>query len=349
MTPLRVCIDARFNGSPGGIAQVVMGLAHGLATLTDGDEEYVFLATEQSAAWIAPHAGDRCRIQIAPSVLARRAVASRVLDAVKPLRTAWDALSPLLGRCTYRVPRSDGAIEATRADVVHFPLQQGCLTSVPSVYQPHDLQHRHLPGLFSRREVMTRDILLQTLCRQAAAVGVTSSWVKADLVRQFQLPPERIHVIPLAPATAAYEPPGEAARDRCRLRHQLPDSFLFYPAHTFPHKNHLRLLEALVELDARHGLRPALVCSGGLTDHARHVDARIRALNLQDRVRMLGYVDAEELQCLYGLCSAVVIPTLFEAASFPLWETFRSGRPAACANVTSLPRQAADAAMSDTS
>jgi len=40
-----------------------------------------------------------------------------------------------------------------------------------------------------------------------------------------------------------------------------------------------------------------------------------------------------------------VIPTLFEAASFPLWEAFQAGVPAACSNVTSLPEQAGDAAL----
>src|SRR4029077_12189294 len=42
---------------------------------------------------------------------------------------------------------------------------------------------------------------------------------------------------------------------------------------------------------------------------------------------------------------AVVIPSLFEAASAPLWEAFLAGVPAACSNVTSLPDQAGDAAL----
>jgi glycosyltransferase involved in cell wall biosynthesis len=41
----------------------------------------------------------------------------------------------------------------------------------------------------------------------------------------------------------------------------------------------------------------------------------------------------------------VVIPTLFEAASGPLNDAFLAGVPAACSNVTALPRQAGDAAL----
>ena len=53
-----------------------------------------------------------------------------------------------------------------------------------------------------------------------------------------------------------------------------------------------------------------------------------------------------ELQCLYRLSRGVVIPTKFEAASFPLWEAFLARVPAACSTVTSLPEQAGDAALS---
>jgi glycosyltransferase involved in cell wall biosynthesis len=41
----------------------------------------------------------------------------------------------------------------------------------------------------------------------------------------------------------------------------------------------------------------------------------------------------------------VVIPTKFEAASFPMMEAFSVGAAVACSNVTSLPEQAGDAAL----
>lgn len=45
------------------------------------------------------------------------------------------------------------------------------------------------------------------------------------------------------------------------------------------------------------------------------------------------------------MARAVVIPSLFEAASAPLWEAWRAGTPVACSNVTSLPEQAGAAAI----
>ena len=42
---------------------------------------------------------------------------------------------------------------------------------------------------------------------------------------------------------------------------------------------------------------------------------------------------------MYRRSAGVVVPTLFEAASFPIWEAFQRGLPVACSNVTSLPEQ----------
>ena len=49
----------------------------------------------------------------------------------------------------FSVRPSDGTIEAAGVNVVHFPFQDAFTTEVPSIYQPHDLQHLHLPELFS--------------------------------------------------------------------------------------------------------------------------------------------------------------------------------------------------------
>ena len=82
-----------------------------------------------------------------------------------------------------------------------------------------------------------------------------------------------------------------------------------------------------------------------ITDYFQEIQKRTVRLGLSDQIHFLGFVSSLELQCLYRLCRCVVIPTRFEAASFPLWEAFYAGSPAACSNVTSLPKQAGNSAM----
>ena len=48
---------------------------------------------------------------------------------------------------------------------------------------------------------------------------------------------------------------------------------------------------------------------------------------------------------LYASALFMIVPTLFEAVSFPVLEAFANGLPVACSNVTSLPEQVGDAAL----
>ena len=340
----RVCIDARLEtDAVGGIAQLVIGLAHGLSQLSDGDEEYHFLALESRQEWIAPYLRGRCRLLVAPrpSVSGHRSLLARS----DLLRGLWDRFSPWLGRGTFRVPGSDGTIEKAGMGVMHFTFPGGFLTAVPSVYQPHDLQHVHLPEFFNPRNVMTRTLLMKALCDQARVVAVVSSWVKQDVLDNLGVAADKVAVTPYAPVLEGYAVPAEADLRDAQQKFDLPPEFIFYPARTFPHKNHLRLFEALYLLRENGGQRVTLICSGSQTDYFPHLERSLRQFGLEGQVRFTGFVTGMELQCLYRLCRAVIVPSLFEAASFPLWEAFLAGAPAACSNVTSLPAQAGDAAL----
>lgn len=340
--PLRICVDARLaHGTSGGLEQVVIGLAAGLSGLTDGDEEYLFLLGPDGGEWLRPYLGRNCRAIAAPrpSAMGPRArLAAAIPWAARVYGAAHDVV---VGPS---VSLSDGRAEACGADVVHLTHQEGFVTRIPSIYHPHDLQHVHLPQFFTRRQRRRRDVLFRTLAAQASLVAVGSSWVKGDVERHLGVPGDKVAVIPLAPVIGHYPRPAAEAIDRVRAKLDLPGQFALYPAQTWPHKNHVRLLDALALLRDAGGAEIPLVASGHLNVFHAEIAAHARRLGLQ-RVRFVGFVSPEELRALYALARCVVIPSLFEAGSFPLWEAFDSGVPAACSTVTSLPRQAGDAAV----
>jgi glycosyltransferase involved in cell wall biosynthesis len=347
---LRVAIDARISsGTSGGVESVVIGLAHGLSQLTDGLEEYFFLAYEGHDAWIRRHVSGRCRVMTVPDPgrslrLAREFVrrrTPRLAAGVRATRRAWQELTK---REAFGVPVSDGSLEAAGIDVVHFPIQAGFLTDLPSIYHPHDLQHLHLPQFFTTDEYRYRELIYRALCSDSTMVAVASNWVRSDVIGSYQLPEDKVVVIPLAPPLDAYTDPSADAVARTRSRYRLPPEFVLYPAATWPHKNHLRLLEALATLRERD-LKVPLVCTGMQTSHFNTILEHAERLHLIHDVVFLGFVPPQELASLYASARAVVIPTEFEAASFPVWEAFRAGVPVACSNVTSLPEQTGDAAV----
>lgn len=341
--PLTVVVDARLTTDHhGGVEQVIIGLAHGLSTL-EGDERYLFLAYKGQSSWLEPFVSGPARV-----TLVKRPFKSRLARSFPTLAKVRRRLKGSIAPdTTPPVPPIDGTIEGLGAEVIHFPRQDGFITSIPTIFHPHDLQHVHFPEFFSEAELLQRDLWYRTLCDQASVVSVTSEWGKRDLVENLGLAPDKIAVVPLAPALAAYGPPLEdEERDALLSTLGIHGAFAFYPAQTWPHKNHARLVRAL-KLLRDSGIDITLVCSGAKNDHFAEIERVVRDVAMDDRVMFVGYVSPRELQGLYAGARCMVMPTLFEAAGGfgPIAEAFLAGVPVACSNATSLPEQVGDAAV----
>jgi glycosyltransferase involved in cell wall biosynthesis len=333
------------DGAFGGVQQVVIGLASALAELNDGDETYYFLVHGDAHEWLLPYLNDRCELLLGPPAPPRPPAWRRRLASLPGLRTAYEKFAPVPPPARLAPPKSNGLIERAGVDVMHFTIQGGFLTDVPSIYQPHDLQHVHLPQYFSRGARILRDARYRALCDQAKLVVAMSRWGRQDLIDHFALPAEKVCAIPWAPILSAYPTPTPQDVEASRLKFDLPDAFVFYPGKTYPHKNHIGLIDAIALLRDRHGLTVPLVCSGGLSEFYPAIRRRVRQRGLDEQVRFLGFVTPLELQCLYRLSRCMAFPTEFEGWGLPLLEAFIAGVPTACSNVTCLPGQAGDAAL----
>jgi glycosyltransferase involved in cell wall biosynthesis len=72
---------------------------------------------------------------------------------------------------------------------------------------------------------------------------------------------------------------------------------------------------------------------------------RAGVYGLQELVTDLGYLPEGHLTTVTSGAVALVVPSLFESASFPIWEAFRLGVPVAASSVTALPAQVGDAGL----
>ncbi|MGO9179951.1 MAG: glycosyltransferase family 4 protein [Candidatus Limnocylindrales bacterium] len=345
MPSLRVAIDARVpDGLWGGVQQVVLGLATGLGEITDGDE-FLFLVYEGESAWLQKYMTGNCglvEVRRRFGKTRRRRAFERVTSAAPSLAKLAQRGAPALGRLAAPIPSSDGTLEALRVDLVHFTTQQAFLTGTPSIYQPHDLQHVHLPGYFSPLQLRYRDTAYRAFCNQARYVSVMTDWGRRDLCDAFGVDRQRVAVIPWAPVTGFGQDRDTGGEPREVFA--LPERFLVYPAQTWPHKNHLGLLEALAQLRDR-GLTVPLVCTGVQNEHFPAIRRRLRELHLEGQVQFLGYVTEAEMARLYRTGMALVFPSRFEGWGLPVVEAFAHGLPVIASNATVLPEVAGEAAI----
>lgn len=231
-------------------------------------------------------------------------------------------------------------------DVIHHPFSvlDPIGLKIPSVLTFLDMQHEFFPEFFSRLELRFRRAFSRASAEQATRVIAISNYVKESLVARYELDPDKIDVIYLGYGSdfRVIDDAGRLAAVKSRYGLDLP--FLYYPAATWPHKNHKALLAALKLLIERSGFDGRLVLTG--TSKQSHADilGEIGRLGLAGRVKVLGHIPADELPCLYNLARLLVFPSLFEGFGIPLVEAMACGCPIVCSNVTSMPEVAGDAA-----
>ncbi|HEX5006051.1 MAG TPA: glycosyltransferase family 1 protein [Hyphomonadaceae bacterium] len=328
-------------GIHGGVASAVKSLVTALGRL-DGPEKYILIISSQAQAdWLRPLAPNQ---EFAFHIRRRQNLVQR--GARKILRVTLRMAGLTQDTGWIEVPLSDGFVESLDLDVVHFTTQAFTLCATPTVYNPHDLQHIHYPQFFTPRDLAWRDRIYRAACRLSHAIVVNSQWIKDDVIKQCNVPADRVQVIPEAAPTQFMQAISDSDRTTVRERYRLPEKFALYPNNTWPHKNHLRLLEALAWLRDNKGTIVPLVCTG-----ARHnpswprLQARMEELKLTEQVKFLGFVPEKDLRALYQTARCVVVASLFEANSLPIFEAWAEGTPVVSSNVTALPEQVGEAGL----
>ena len=231
-------------------------------------------------------------------------------------------------------------------DVLLAPIYSLSLlhTSKPFAYTLHDLQENYFPENFPWWQRVWRHQVYASLSERARRVICESQYVKTDIVRLFGTPAERIAVITAPPLRQFVTDEPDDRLQAARARLQLPDKFLFYPAQFWAHKNHLRLLEAFREVAAEiPDLN--LVLTGKKRDEYSVVMSAVSKFGLNEKVFHLGYVEQDDLQAIYKLATALVMPSLFESVSIPIYEAFQVGTPVAASNILAIPEQVGDAGL----
>lgn len=237
-------------------------------------------------------------------------------------------------------------IDGLRLDLVHYPrtaISPLCIET-PCVLTFADLLHEYYPEFFSEQDRAARTKHFRAIVKKARHIITLSAHTKLTLNATYGVPNSRMTVIREGiPST--FRRVGKAEVDRVRAKYRLPENFIFYPANTWPHKNHKTLFKSLRTYRQRFGEAPILVVSGHLRGgHPKAVELA-ELEGVADRVLDLGYFPGEEATALFSAANMLVFPSLFEGFGIPLVEAMACGCPIAASNATSIPEVVGDAAF----
>jgi glycosyltransferase involved in cell wall biosynthesis len=266
-------------------------------------------------------------------VVAPRADIQRVSPALRPERGAWGHLRRLLWIQTGLRAR----VRRARPRVLLNLVPEGLLaTSLPQVTIVHDLLPLLYPSEYPRQQYYFRHYVPAVL-RASRAVIVVSESTRHDVLRFYDVEPEKIQVVLSGYDARRFVPVGRGAVPD-------PERYLLYVGNVMPHKNLGRLLEAFAVVVRRHPVR--LILRGwGRPRHVRDLQARIARHGLDRHVDWRPYAADAELPLLYRGARALVLPSLHEGFGLTALEAMACGTPVVAAGVASIPEVVGDAAV----
>jgi glycosyltransferase involved in cell wall biosynthesis len=206
----------------------------------------------------------------------------------------------------------------------------------------HDLIYARFPDAHAGVRDKGMRVLVPWAARRSDRVIADSRSTRDDLVGLLGMERERVDVVPLG--LGAPQHADSLSEGDVRARFGLGDRHVVLSLSAKrAHKNLLALIGALARIVPQE--RPVLVLPGYPTAYENELRARTRALDLDADVRFPPWVSAAELEGLWSIASASVLPSLYEGFGLPVLEAMARGVPVACSNASALPEVAGDAAL----
>ncbi|HJR46473.1 MAG TPA: glycosyltransferase family 1 protein [Actinomycetota bacterium] len=309
-------------GVVGGSETYTTRLLHGLAE-RDSKMEYVLFALPQFAS-------------------AHPDLTSQFETLYAPLTGQWKSFR-VAGENSWLTTQS----RKLKIDLLHhaggvlpvFPSQRPVLTI-------HDLQYLYYPEYFTRTKLLYLKRMVPRSAENARLILTPSEFTRRTVIERLNIDPSIVVAVPHGIS------PREDKVDASdiRERFEISERFFLYPAATYPHKNHLVLLEAFARMLTLHP-KVSLVLTGAkawaewkvAADMRDRIMEEINKLGIQNSVKMLGYVSSRDLDALYQEATAVTFASRFEGFGAPVLEAMARGCPVIASNATAIPEVVASA------
>jgi glycosyltransferase involved in cell wall biosynthesis len=241
----------------------------------------------------------------------------------------------------------DKILQQENIDLIWFPAPIQLVTDTPFIMTIWDLEHRKQPyfpevshkGLWEKREQFYSVAL-----SKAFAVLTGTETGKKEIETYYQVNTDNIKVVPFSTPKFALEASNTV--DRSILsKYGLLEDYLLYPAQFWPHKNHIRAVEALKILSEKYCIKQSLVFVGENKGNYHYIKQVVETLGLSKQVFFLGFVPQEDLVALYQNAFALTYLSFFGPDNLPPLEAFALGCPVIAANIPGAKDQLGEHAL----
>ena len=218
------------------------------------------------------------------------------------------------------------------------------LTGIPVVATLMDAIPMAHPQWASQRARALKNWLWRKSARWADHVITISDYSKHEIMHWFDLPEQKISVIPLGVDARYFHRLDQHVTDHPTNLPDIPERFFLFVGTLQPRKNIERIIDAHQKLPASIRKDIPLLLVGQPGFKSSTIIQRLGTYGTNAEVRWLRYVDDHCKRILMQRSTAMVFPSLSEGFGLPVLEAFASQTPVITSNTSSLPEVAGDAA-----
>jgi len=243
-----------------------------------------------------------------------------------------------------------------KADLVHYPYFSPFFFTLPrkllapGVVTIHDLIPIKDDGHFTPgfKGKLRWQVQKRRLKKIKAVITDSKAW-KNDIAILTGFPQEKIFSIPLAAGKEFKILKNRDLGLKIKEKYNLPETFVLYVGDVNWNKNVVGLIRSFSLLIANQSQTGLVLVGKAFRNYnlpeVREIVQLIKALDLDSKIKMLGFVPTEELAVIYNLATVYCQPSFDEGFGLPILEAMACGCPVVAGKAGSLPEVCGPAAL----
>ncbi|MCF6149645.1 MAG: glycosyltransferase family 4 protein [Candidatus Kuenenia sp.] len=243
-------------------------------------------------------------------------------------------------------------------DIFHAQEITSCPTGIlpkkcKTVITVHDMipfifwdryKHAHT---FDYRFALKRSLRLLS---RADMIIAPSKATKNDILKFIDFPHESVKVI-YEGVSQVFSPMDKLkAKEIMKKEYGMDGNYILYIGGADFRKNLHNLLLGYSRSLENHGIKHNLVLAGEVFERSHLNDVKtiqhlVQKLNIENHVKIPGFIPEHHLSCLYSGASLFIMPSLYEGFGLSVLESMACGTPVVTSSVSSLPEVCGNAAF----
>ena len=222
------------------------------------------------------------------------------------------------------------------------------ISTIPSVSQILDLMFIIHPDYKNNLTVNQRlyyTLFGKTFAMKSLSIITDSKHAKNDIVKVWNVNPEKIVVIPLGLADLYRPVNNKNLLNHVRKRLKLPEKYILYLGNFKPHKNVPALILAFKKTQNKFP-DYKLVLAGTIDKHGAKIKDLVARIGLAEKVVFTGTIrENDHPEAIFSMADLFVFPTLYEGFGLPPLEAMACGTPVIASKLTAVPEVIGDAGV----